>query len=72
MKTNGLPSGFRYLFTRKEIKEIEKDMGIPFFDIGFGHVVNTQKFGDGLVQQTVHAVSLRGKKEPIGWLFEIY
>ncbi|GAB3774544.1 hypothetical protein GCM10028818_17500 [Spirosoma horti] len=47
-------------------------MDLSFFDIGFGHVTNTQKLGDGLVQRTVHPVSLWGKKGPTGWLFQIY
>lgn len=72
MKQDRLPSGFRHLFTRKEIKELEEDIGISFLDISFGHVTNTQKLGDGLVQRTVHAVSLGGKKEATGWRFRIY
>jgi hypothetical protein len=37
-----LPKGFRFLLTKKDIKEMEMLSGFPFGTVSFGHITDAE------------------------------
>lgn len=46
MIKKSLPKGFRYFFTKKEVKELENVTNIKFDDIHFGNIANAEKLNE--------------------------
>ncbi|WP_420147707.1 hypothetical protein [Spirosoma sp.] len=72
MKTQKIPSGFRYLFTRKQLKELEKSIESTFLEIVPGRHLDTQILNSEQDQLTIHPVSLSGRIQNESWKFTIY
>lgn len=67
------PKQFRFLFTLKEVKEIENFTEIKFKNVINGNLVNSKKFlNDQFIQSSIHGLSIRGTKSESGWDFTFY
>jgi hypothetical protein len=68
-----LPKGFRYLFTLKEIKRIETDIGLKFHRISNGNISNSEYFEpDAYLQSSFSGPSIDSYKKENAWLFGIH
>lgn len=68
-----LPKGFRFLFTIKEIKEIENLAGINFSKVINGNITDSRKFGeDGPFQSSLRGFLIYGKKIESIWKFTFH
>lgn len=68
-----LPTGFRHLFSRKEIRDLQAQAGVRFYKAEFGHVVHRETYHQ---EQPIHSdirpVSIAGWKDDEDWLFTIH
>ncbi|MCT4643642.1 MAG: hypothetical protein N4A74_01550 [Carboxylicivirga sp.] len=68
-----LPKGFRFLYSKKEIREIESRLNLKFDSIIFGHITHANKFEpNSFFQSSIHPVSISAKKSNEVWLFTIH
>ena len=68
-----LPKGFRYLFTSKEVKEIEEKSELNFNWVSNGNVGNSEKFNtENTIQSNFRAFSIHSKKNEGKWEFHLY
>ena len=68
-----LPKGFRFLFTLKEIKEIENSAGVKFQNVTNGNLTNSNKFdNDAYIQSSFRAFSIYGIKSESHWEFSLH
>lgn len=71
VKRKSLPTGFRYLFTRKEIKVIEAEIGLKFQSIINGNITHSQKFEkDAHFQCFLHPLRISATLDD-GWAFSM-
>jgi hypothetical protein len=67
-----LPKGFRYLFTSKEVKEIEEKSELNFNWVSNGNVGNSEKFNtENTIQSNFRAFSIHSKKNEGNWILFI-
>jgi hypothetical protein len=72
IEKKNLPKGFRHLLAKKEIKQLEAEIGIRFFNILFGHHLQTATFNQyELLQSNIHPISISGWKNEAGWQISI-
>lgn len=65
-----LPKNFRFLFTQKEVKEIENFAGIKFKNVTNGNLINSKKFdNDSYIQSSFQGFSIHGIKSESNWEF---
>ena len=68
-----LPKGFRFIFTLKEIKEVEIFSGIEFKKVTNGNLINSKKFNnEAFIKSSFQAFSIHGKKTESDWEFSFY
>ena len=68
-----LPKGFRYFFTKNEIKEVESISIISFEEVRFGHVTNSESFSpEKTTQSSFRALSISANQNDTKWAFFIY
>jgi len=68
-----LPKQFRFLFTLKEIREIEEFAKIKFKNVINGNLINSKKFPeDQYIQSNIQSFSILGKKSELGWNFTFH
>lgn len=68
-----LPKGFRFLFTVKEIKEIESFAEIAFSKVTNGNLTNSKKFNiDEFLQSSLQGFSIHGKMTESIWKFSFH
>lgn len=68
-----LPKDFRFLFTLKEIKEIESLAGITFNKVINGNIANTEKLDtEGTFQSHFRGFSIHGKIIESIWSFTLH
>jgi hypothetical protein len=68
-----LPKGFRFLFTLKEIKEIESFAGIGFRKVSNGNLTHSEKFDSGGVfQSSFTGFSIQGIIVESIWKFSFH
>lgn len=73
MRKVSLPKGFRHLYSKKEIREIECKLKCKFDYISFGHITQAGKFEkDIFFQSSIHPVSISARKSDNNWLFTIH
>ena len=68
-----LPKGFRFLFTLKEIKEVEIFAGIEFKKVTNGNLINSKKFdNEAFFQSSFQGFSIHGKRTESHWEFSFH
>ncbi len=68
-----LPKGFRFLFSVKEIKELEILAGINFKKVTNGIITNSEKFDDeAYLQSHLTGFSIQGKIIESIWTFSFH
>jgi hypothetical protein len=68
-----IPKGFRFLFTVKEIKAIERFTGIAFSKVENGNLTNSQKFDSGgFFQSSFRGFKIQGNKTETIWQFNFH
>jgi|GEM_PF-6326073 len=68
-----LPRGFRHLFSIKEIRDIQEQIGIRFDQISFGHSLNSATYQPNqVIQSAFHPVSVSGYLNEENWLLQIH
>ncbi|MFD1603563.1 hypothetical protein ACFSJW_11400 [Flavobacterium artemisiae] len=72
-KIQKLPKKFRFLFTLKEIKEIEIFAGIKFSSITNGNLINSKTFlADQYIQSSFRGFSIQASKSESDWKFSLH
>ena len=72
VRRKSLPTGFRYLFSRKEIKSIETELNLKFESIAFGNIIHSEKFiKDNYSQRFLHPISISARFN-YNWNFSIH
>ena len=67
-----LPQNFRFLFTLKEIKEIESFAGIKFKNVTNGNLTNSKKFdNDAYIQSSFRGFTIHAIKSKSEWEFSL-
>ncbi|QJW90602.1 hypothetical protein HNV11_15030 [Spirosoma taeanense] len=72
MKANRLPSGFRYLLSKRDIRALQQEIGVKFLGIGFGYPLDTERLDADSSPITKHPISLSGRYVEDGWKFSVY
>ncbi len=68
-----LPSGFRHLFSPKEIKDIQEQTGIRFDQVSFGHLLNAATYQlEQAIQSSFHPISVSGHQKEGSWILQIH
>jgi hypothetical protein len=68
-----LPKNFRYLFSLKEIKEIENFAGLKFKNITNGSLTNSKKINkDAYIQGSFRSFSIHSIKTELNWEFSLH
>ena len=68
-----LPSGFRHLFSLREIKEIQEQAGVRFDQISFGHLLNAATYQpDQTIQSAFHPISVSGYQKEGCWILRVH
>lgn len=72
IRHKSLPTGFRYLFSKKEIKAIETELNLKIDSIAFGNITHSEKFKEeGPFQSFLHPISISATLYDT-WKFSIY
>lgn len=68
----GLPVGFRHLFSLNEIKVIQEQIGIRFDYISFGHSVNADNYQpEQVIQSSFHPITINGYQKEKDWILRV-
>lgn len=68
-----LPTGFRHLFSPKEIKQLQEQIGLRFNQVSFGHLLNATAYQpEQAVQSFFQPISVNGYKKEEGWILLIH
>lgn len=68
-----LPKGFRYLFSIKNIKEIEETSELSFTKVSNGNVNSSKNFNDdNYIKSSFRAISIHSEKKEDIWNFSIH
>ena len=70
---NRLPKGFRYIFSSKEVKEIEEKSELEISRVSNGNLGKSEKFNkENQIQSNFRAFSIHSKKNEENWDFHLY
>lgn len=72
MTNKSLPKGFKYLLSKKEIKQLAVELNIEFDEIHFGNIVHNERLKpDERKQFFLHPISISAKRNEDSWVFAI-
>lgn len=72
MSNKSLPRGFKYLFSKKEIKKLAVELKIEFTEIHFGNIVHNEQLKPTERKQCfLHPISIASRSTEGNWVFAI-
>ncbi len=70
---NRLPKGFRYLYSLKEVKEMEENSDLNFIQVSNGNLMNSSRFNkEKHIQSNFRTFSIHSEKNEEKWEFHFY